>query len=73
MITLTFGWMVVYMQTNKSVWTLIFGQFVVHRREIKWKRTIYFCQMVVQLASAEIPEAKGSISPSSFYGQLPDY
>ena len=25
------------------------------------------------IASAKIPEREGSISPSSFYGQLPDY
>ena len=28
---------------------------------------------IVFIVSAEIPEHEGSISPSSFYGQLPDY
>ena len=28
---------------------------------------------VLFIASAKIPEREGSISPSSFYGQLPDY
>ena len=28
---------------------------------------------IVVIVSAEIPERKGSIYPSSFYGQLPNY
>ena len=28
---------------------------------------------IVLIASAEIPERKGSMSPFSFYGELPDY
>ena len=28
---------------------------------------------IVQIASAKTPERKGSILPSNFYGQLPDY
>ena len=28
---------------------------------------------IMLIASAKIPEQKGRISPSSFYGQLPDY
>ena len=28
---------------------------------------------VLSIASAKIPECKGSISPASFYEQLPDY
>ena len=28
---------------------------------------------IVLIATAEIPEREGSISRSSFYGQLPDY
>ena len=30
-------------------------------------------RMVVHIDSAKMPEHEGSISPSSFYGQLPDY
>ena len=30
-------------------------------------------RIFVFIASAKIPEREGSISPSSFYGQLPDY
>ena len=30
-------------------------------------------EYLIFIASAKIPERKGSISPSSFYGQLPDY
>ena len=30
-------------------------------------------KIVLFIASAKIPEREGSISPSSFYGQLPDY
>ena len=30
-------------------------------------------QIVLFIASAKIPERGGSISPSSFYGQLPNY
>ena len=30
-------------------------------------------RIFVFIASAEIPEREGSISPSSFCGQLPDY
>ena len=29
--------------------------------------------MVVHIASAKIKGREGSISPSNFYGQLPDY
>ena len=28
---------------------------------------------MILIASVKIPEREGSISPSSFYGQLPDY
>ena len=31
-----------------------------------------FQRKIVHIASAKIPEREGSISPSSFYGQLPD-
>ena len=40
---------------------------------------LYFCIVkvsdfsIVYIASAKIPEREGSISPSNFYGQLPDY
>ena len=30
-------------------------------------------RMVVHIASAKIPKSERNISPSSFYGQLPDY
>ena len=30
-------------------------------------------KIVLFIGSAKIPEREGSISPSSFYGQLPDY
>ena len=30
-------------------------------------------RMVVHIDSAKMPQHEGSISPSSFYGQLPDY
>ena len=30
-------------------------------------------KIVLFIASSKIPEPEGSISPSSFYGQLPDY
>ena len=30
-------------------------------------------KIVLFIGSAKIPEHKGSISPSSFYGQLPNY
>ena len=33
--------------------------------EMKWNEML--------IASTKIPEREGSISPSSFYGQLPDY
>ena len=30
-------------------------------------------RIFVFITSAKLPEPEGSISPSSFYGQLPDY
>ena len=42
----------------------------------KWNksvRTLNSGQMVVHIALAKIPEWEGTISPSSFYGQLLDY
>ena len=33
--TLTFGQLVVYIEINKSEWTLIYGQIVVHKRKNK--------------------------------------
>ena len=51
---LTFGRMVMYIQRNKSVWTLIFGEMVEHKRKNKWKSTIYFCHMVVYKTKKKI-------------------
>ena len=33
----------------------------------------FFVRIFMFIASAKIPEREGSISPSSFYEQLPDY
>ena len=45
----------------------------VHINEINQWGTLISGRMVVHIASAKIPEGQGSILPSSFYGQLPDY
>ena len=34
---------------------------------------VYESRTIMLVASAKIPERKGSFSPSSSYGQLPDY
>ena len=34
---------------------------------------VYESRTIMLIASTKIPERKGSFSPSSFYGQLPDY
>ena len=36
-------------------------------------KTLNFGRIVVHIDSAKMPEHEGSISPSSFYEQLPDY
>ena len=41
-------------------------QFEPEKKENCWRNFIL-------IASTKIPESQGSISPSSFYGQLPDY
>ena len=37
----------------------------------------FYCSILIRcivfIASGKIPEREGSISPSSFYGELPDY
>ena len=46
------------------------------RVQIKEKKsmgTLSSNQMVLDIAWAKIPKHEGSISQSSFYGQLPDY
>ena len=45
----------------------------VHIKEINQWGTLNSGRMVVYIASAKIPEGQGTISPSSFYVQLPDY
>ena len=35
--------------------------------------SIKYVRMMMLIASDKIPEREGSISPSGFYGQLPDY
>ena len=46
------------------------------RGESGWKRGEsgwFFVRIFVFIVLTKIPEREGSISPSSFYGQLPDY
>ena len=43
-----------------------------HKRS-KWVGTISSGWMIVHIASVKIPECKENISPSTFYGQLPNY
>ena len=38
-----------------------------------WESERFFVRIFAFIALAKIQESEGSISPSSFYGQLPDY
>ena len=60
----------VQMKKNKSLKTLIFGHMVVQNKSMG---TLKSGRMVVHIVSAKIPKSEARISPSSFYGQLPDY
>ena len=47
---------------------------VIHMSWIVLRKTSgVFTMNVMVIALAKIPEREGSISPFSFYGQLPDY
>ena len=71
--TLIFSRMVVHKRRLNVRRPYIFVEWSCANKRNKPVGTLNSGPMLVHIASAKIPERKGSISPSSFYRQLPDY
>ena len=71
--TLIFGRMFVTKERLNERGPHIFVEWLCANEIYKSLGTLNSGRMVIHIASAKIPEREGSISPSSFYGQLLGY
>ena len=71
--TLIFGRMVVHKERINERGPYIFVEWSCVNKINKSVGNLNSGQILVHIASTKIPEREGSISPSSFYRQLPDY
>ena len=71
--SLIFLRMVVHKERINEKGLYIFVEWSYAIKRNKSIRTLYYCWMHMHIALAKISEHKGSVSPSSFYRQQPDY
>ena len=65
--------MVVHKERINERGPYIFVEWSCANKRNKSVGTLNSGRILVHIASAKIPEREGSISPSSFYKQLPNY